>query len=109
MDKNDKCPRCRSRVVRTPTYWYPGTQYDCDSTRDYSTFRQAHNCLLRQREMLMRALDKINRIRNDIIGRQTVNWSAHIYPLVAALNEAGFEGLDHAEAKESAQESQHGN
>lgn len=39
------------------------------------------------------ALKKINEIRNSIIGLQTINWSEHIYPLVAALNEAGIEGL----------------
>jgi len=38
------------------------------------------------------ALSKINDIRNSIIGCQTVNWSEHIYPLVAALEEAGIEG-----------------
>jgi len=38
------------------------------------------------------ALGKINDIRNSIIGCQTVNWSEHIYPLVAALEGAGIEG-----------------
>lgn len=37
-------------------------------------------------------LIKINDIRNSIIGCQTVNWSEHIYPLVAALEKAGIEG-----------------
>jgi hypothetical protein len=43
-------------------------------------------------DRLMGALTKINDIRNSIIGCQTVNWSEHIYPLVAALEEAGIEG-----------------
>jgi len=42
--------------------------------------------------MLETALTKINAIRNSIIGCQTINWSEHIYPLVAALEEAGIEG-----------------
>jgi hypothetical protein len=42
--------------------------------------------------LVMGTLTKINDIRNSIIGCQTVNWSEHIYPLVAALEEAGFEG-----------------
>lgn len=33
---------------------------------------------------------KINRIRNDIIKHQNVNWSRDIYPLVAALDEIGL-------------------
>lgn len=45
--------------------------------------------------------EKVNAIRNSIIGAQTVNWSEHVYPLVAALNEAGFKGLDYAEAREN--------
>jgi hypothetical protein len=39
------------------------------------------------------ALAKINEIRNSIIGLQTINWSEHVYPLVAALNEAGVDGM----------------
>lgn len=39
-----------------------------------------------------KALQKINDIRNSIVGMQTVNFSEHVYPLVAALNEAGIEG-----------------
>lgn len=35
--------------------------------------------------------EKINAIRDSIVGLQAVSFSAHIYPLVAALNEAGFE------------------
>jgi hypothetical protein len=45
--------------------------------------------------------DKVNAIRNSIVGAQTVNFSEHVYPLVAALNEAGFKGLDYAEAREN--------
>lgn len=45
------------------------------------------------------ALDKINEIRNGIVGSQQVNWSEHIYPLVAALNDAGIVGLPYPEAK----------
>lgn len=41
---------------------------------------------------LERGMNKINDIRNSIIGYQTINWSAHIYPLVAALEDAGFHG-----------------
>ncbi len=45
---------------------------------------------------------KINALRSDIVGRQAIGWSQHIYPLVAALNEAGFEGAGYAEARASA-------
>lgn len=37
------------------------------------------------------ALDKIHAIRNDIISRQKLGWSAHVYPLVVVLSEAGYE------------------
>lgn len=46
------------------------------------------------------ALQKINDIRNSIVGLQTINWSEHIYPLVAALNEAGVQGMEYPEARE---------
>lgn len=45
------------------------------------------------------ALAKINNIRNSIVGLQTINWSEHIYPLVAALDEAGVEGLPYEQAR----------
>ena len=52
-----------------------------------------------ERDRLRAALDKINAIRNSIVGRQKVNWSEHIYPLVAALNDAGIVGQPYAEAR----------
>lgn len=45
------------------------------------------------------ALAKINAIRNSIIGLQSLNWSEHVYPLVAALDEAGIEGMEYPEAR----------
>jgi hypothetical protein len=48
----------------------------------------------------VKALEQINQIRNSIIGTQTMNWSEHIYPLVAALQDAGFEGMHYPEARE---------
>ncbi len=56
--------------------------------------------LLAQIAVMREALTKINAIRNSIIGLQTMNWSEHIYPLVAALNEAGFKGMDYPAARE---------
>lgn len=45
------------------------------------------------------ALEGINKIRNSIVGLQTINWSEHIYPLVSLLNRAGLEGMPYPEAK----------
>lgn len=58
---------------------------------------------LRQKlEEAKAALGLINAVRNSIIGTQTVNWSAHVYPLVAALDAAGYEGLGYDEARAEA-------
>lgn len=46
-------------------------------------------------------LSKINDIRNSIIGTQSINWSEHIYPLVAALEAAGFSGMEYDEARKN--------
>lgn len=48
---------------------------------------------------LRTALAKIDAIRNDIIGRQKMGWSKHIYPMVAALDEAGYPGVGYEEAR----------
>lgn len=45
---------------------------------------------------------KVNEIRNSIVGYQNVNWSAHIYPLVAALEEAGYKGDGYEKANKMA-------
>ena len=50
-------------------------------------------------KVLEDALSKIDAIRNDIIGRQKIGWSSHVYPLVAALGEAGYPGLDYEAAR----------
>lgn len=50
---------------------------------------------------LTTALEKVNAIRESIIGTQTVNWSEHVYPLVAALDAAGFTGTPYPEAREN--------
>lgn len=47
---------------------------------------EAHD---RVRELEL-ALSRINSIRTRIVERQNVNWSADIYPLVRALEDAGF-------------------
>lgn len=47
-------------------------------------------------EALRGALHKIHKIRNDIIKRQKLGWSAHVYPLVAVLSEVRLEYEDAA-------------
>lgn len=43
--------------------------------------------------------EKVNAIRNSIVGLQCFNFSEHAYPLVAALDEAGFAGTPYPEAR----------
>lgn len=45
------------------------------------------------------ALAKINEIRNDVVGRQAVGFSQHVYPLVAALEGAGIRGAGYEKAR----------
>jgi len=45
-----------------------------------------------QIEALEACCEKVNAIRNSIVGCQQFNFSEHAYPLVAALNAAGFVG-----------------
>lgn len=43
--------------------------------------------------------EKVNAIRDSIVGAQAFNFSEHAYPLVAALDEAGFKGRPYPEAR----------
>lgn len=54
-----------------------------------------------QVERYRTALEKVNAIRNSIVGIQGFNFSEHAYPLVAALDEAGFRGMPYPEAREN--------
>lgn len=45
------------------------------------------------------ALEGINKIRNSIVGLQSINWSEHIYPLVSLLDRAGVDGLEYPKAR----------
>jgi|GEM_PF-5159956 len=50
---------------------------------------------------LRAGLQQISDIRDSIVGSSTVNWSEHVYPMVAALNSAGFVGADFDDAHKS--------
>lgn len=52
-----------------------------------------------ERDRYATALQKINEIRNSIVGCQNFGFSEHAYPLVAALDEAGYVGLPYPEAQ----------
>ncbi len=72
-----------------------------DRTKKLTTQYFKENSVLRAKlEAAEKALDKINDIRNNIVGLQKINWSEHIYPLVAALNAAGLQGLHYPDARE---------
>lgn len=71
-------------------------------TRERDEAREAVREVTRERDEARAALAKIDAIRDDIIGRQSINWSAHIYPLVKALGEAGYEGAGYDVAHERA-------
>lgn len=49
----------------------------------------AHQRVVAERDALGAALDTISAIRDSIVGSQSVNWSEHVYPLVAALDATG--------------------
>lgn len=63
--------------------------------------QRMNNTLQRQNDEARAALTKINAIRNSIVDSQTINWSTHIYPLVAALDAAGYEGVHYENAGHS--------
>src|SRR5258708_275461 len=69
-------------------------QARAESSPDVLASERAANALLtaeveglkRERDAAMTALESINTIRNSIVSLQTLNWSEHVYPLVAALD-----------------------
>ncbi len=57
--------------------------------------------LLDEIERLRGALQKVSDIRDSIVGLQGFDFSEHAYPLVAVLNEAGFEGAGYKIARKN--------
>ena len=85
--------------------WHDETDCKCWWCQQADEIDKSHATiadLRRQVESANRALAAINDIRNSIVGTQTVNWSAHVYPLVKVLQEAGFEGEGYEVAKAQA-------
>lgn len=97
------CPM-RSALCITPETDSAEQQGHFDSPKDAKAFARSLETrlasALSEIERLNGALEKINAIRNSIIGVQSFNFSEHAYPLVAALNEAGFAGMDYPKALE---------
>jgi hypothetical protein len=59
---------------------------------EIATLQQRLAEVERENERLCGALTKISDIRDSIVGMQGFNFSEHAYPLVTALDAAGFEG-----------------
>lgn len=76
------CPHCDTVLVNG---WHPGTD---DPLSEVLACREI---VKTQRDAKHAALEKINSIRCSIVGMQGFNFSEHAYPLVAALDAAGYE------------------
>lgn len=60
--------------------------------RDVRLLLTAYRHLRSRLAAAERALTKVSDIRDSIVGMQGFNFSEHAYPLVAALDEAGYQG-----------------
>jgi ribosomal protein L37E len=103
-ERESVCPQCGEDLVQprdSKAYCeecgYP--EENRLSSEDYIEMKSRAEKAERERDALKGMGEKVNAIRNSIIGLQSMNWSEHIYPLVATLNESGFKGLDYPEAK----------
>ena len=72
---------------------------DPDKHRVVARFERRLAAVEKERDALRTLAEKVNAIRNSIVGMQGFNFSEHAYPLVAALNEAGLVGMPYPEAR----------
>jgi len=79
IDKDDVAWFHEEHYTAIPLYLTAGAQPDAKELEE----------LRADTDRFKQALEKINVVRDDIIRTQSINWSRHIYPLVAALDEVG--------------------
>jgi len=90
--------------IQNAVYAMRGRTPLLDDAAIAETLREAADALsslVRERDAYQIALNKIDAIRNSIIGFQSVGWSEHIYPLVAALGDAGFPGAGYEASRKN--------
>lgn len=87
------------RVLLRMNEHFPAYVHDATAIVALRNAAPAIADLCREVEALRTAMRTISGIRDSIIGAQAVNWSEHVYPLVAALDGAGFRGVDYETAR----------
>ena len=95
----DEARRVASTIARLETELATALQLEVERGQVLDTTRQQLVSATAEVERFKTALDKIDAIRNDIVGSQHVNFSRDIYPLVAALGEAGYSGEGYDKAR----------
>ncbi|MFH1110951.1 MAG: hypothetical protein V1790_17395 [Planctomycetota bacterium] len=96
-------------IAQKCEWWKSSVTPDYVMGLDIKAILDAHDAALtaekdKQIADLTTAMESINAIRNSIIGRRTMNWSMHVYPLVAVLNATGFKGEGYEVARKKAKE-----
>jgi hypothetical protein len=108
MDQPKKCP-----IERFTAYWCDGVmgvhigtsggEWNGSRLQPFEAVRgDLYEAVQAKAATLDEALKAIDAIRNDIIGRQAIDWSRHIYPLVKALQLAGYDGAGYDVARAKA-------
>jgi|SRR5690242_17298568 len=94
----------RARELMPCNCWPLGDKHDADCPSQHwnsvaaALDAWAQEARLEEAKELREALDRVNDIRNSIIGCQGFNFSMHAYPLVAALGAVGIEGMSYKDA-----------
>ena len=92
------CPSCRAKILAKPgdarVALRPDEMRQIEA--DWKVRAEAAEAEVKK---LRGGLTKISAIRDSIVGFQNVGWSEHIYPLVAALHDVGFDGVGYDEAR----------
>ena len=99
------CRGCGRQYVEQPNAICPEVvhwrAWSEEQARLLAASHAAHITVRTDNEALRRGLQKIGEIRDSIIGLQKFNWSEHGYPLVAALDAAGFTGTTYENAQKN--------
>lgn len=102
VDWRARALTAEGQVERLTKERYEALAGETSANEAVSELLDAVERLTRERDEARKALSEIREVMDCVVGTQSVNWSAHVYPIIASLSRAGYDGAGYEEARDMA-------